>query len=260
MTRDGRREDDGSSPPEGELSTVSELYEVLRRRILDGSLRPGAPVSQVKLSRELGVHRTPLREALRMLQREGLVDAEPNRRVRIATMSIEGIEDLYARRVLLEVLAVRVGTPRFESDDFARMDAELAALDTHASPQELEQWDQAHRQLHALLSSRAGPRLAAEIAEVYDHASRYRRLLTEQGSPQAFDRAASEHRAIVEACSGGNPEEAGFAVARHLGRAFSALLAVVDPAYDAAAMREALRICLAGSKAPSGALTVGIGS
>ena len=197
--------DGASTPADPPLPAVPELYEELRRRILDGSMRPGAPVSQVRLARELGVHRTPLREALRMLQREGLIDAEPNRRVRIATISSEEIEDLYARRILLEVLAVRVGTPRFRPADLAKMDAALEAMEAHSSPAEIEGWDRAHRELHDLFSSQAEPRLAAEIAEAYDHASRYRRVLTRDASPQDFDRAGHEHRAIVEGLPGPRP-------------------------------------------------------
>jgi DNA-binding GntR family transcriptional regulator len=65
---------------------VESLYQELRRRILIGELRPGAVLSQVKLADAFGTGRTPLREALRMLQREGLIEAKYNRRVRVAAL------------------------------------------------------------------------------------------------------------------------------------------------------------------------------
>src|SRR2546421_10298555 len=68
---------DGGAAPE--LST-EVVHDRLRRAILRGEFDPKVPLSQVKLAARLGVSRTPLREALRMLQREGLIDSEPNRR------------------------------------------------------------------------------------------------------------------------------------------------------------------------------------
>jgi GntR family transcriptional regulator, rspAB operon transcriptional repressor len=59
---------------------TEDVYDRIRNAILDGELAPGAVMSQVALAEELGISRTPLREALRLLQGEGLVDAEPNRR------------------------------------------------------------------------------------------------------------------------------------------------------------------------------------
>ena len=67
--------------PDKRRSRVA-VHARLRQLILDGTLPPGSLLSQLQLSRALGVSRTPLREALRMLQEEGLVDAEPNQRAR----------------------------------------------------------------------------------------------------------------------------------------------------------------------------------
>ena len=69
-------DDNGGS----DRQSTEHVYERVRNAILDGELRPGETMSQVVLAEELGVSRTPLREALRMLQGEGLVEARPNRR------------------------------------------------------------------------------------------------------------------------------------------------------------------------------------
>src|ERR1700680_4698252 len=84
-------------------STGADLvYEQLREAILHGRLAPGVVVSQVQLAKELGVSRTPLREAVRVLQREGLVEGEANRMVRVTPFSIQDIEQLYAVRIANE--------------------------------------------------------------------------------------------------------------------------------------------------------------
>src|SRR3984885_6529486 len=71
---------------------TEDVYERVRNAILDGQLAPGAVMSQVALAQDLGISRTPLREALRMLQSEGLVEGEPNRRVRVAPMTASDLE------------------------------------------------------------------------------------------------------------------------------------------------------------------------
>jgi DNA-binding GntR family transcriptional regulator len=81
---------------------TEDVYARVREAILDGELAPGAVMSQVAVAGELGISRTPLREALRMLQSERLVEAEPNRRVRVAPMSAADLEELCIVRIALE--------------------------------------------------------------------------------------------------------------------------------------------------------------
>src|SRR5438034_4316596 len=118
MARAGRPGAVPSSPGDGghdggpaqELST-EVVHDRLRRAILRGEFDPRVPISQVQLAARLGVSRTPLREALRMLQREGLIDSEPNRRVRVAELSVVDLEQLYAARIVIEALATRIAVP-----------------------------------------------------------------------------------------------------------------------------------------------------
>src|SRR5215475_14503790 len=121
---DGGGHDGGPAP---ELST-EVVHDRLRRAILRGELDPKVPISQVQLAARLGVSRTPLREALRMLQREGLIDSEPNRRVRVAELSLADLEQLYAARVLIEALAVRMTVPAYTAADLAELKDALAEM------------------------------------------------------------------------------------------------------------------------------------
>ncbi len=105
----------------GRRRSADVVHEALREAILSGGLPQGAVLSQVQLAQQFGVSRTPLREALRMLQVEGFVDSVPNRRVRVAEVSVGDLEQLYAQRIVLEALAVRLSVPYFSADDFAAM-------------------------------------------------------------------------------------------------------------------------------------------
>ena len=112
-------------------ASTQHAFEELRRRILQGELAPGATFSQVQLSNQLGVSRTPLREAVRLLQMEGLLRAEARRRVRVSPPSTDDFEDLYAIRISLESLAVRLTVPQLTEAELA--DTKLAYLEWSAA-------------------------------------------------------------------------------------------------------------------------------
>ena len=85
---------------------IPHVHAYLRECILDGTLTPGTKLSQVSLAEQLGISRTPLREVLRMLQEEGLVEIEPNQRTRVSGLDPQELDDVYASRILLETLAL----------------------------------------------------------------------------------------------------------------------------------------------------------
>ena len=115
------------------------VYTSLRESILNGALPPGESLSQVQLASQLGVSRGPLREAVRMLQREGLVEAEVNRRGRVSSFSIDDLEQLYAMRIVHESLAIRINVPRFVKRDIDALRGCLRRMEALAG-HDLRQW------------------------------------------------------------------------------------------------------------------------
>jgi DNA-binding GntR family transcriptional regulator len=89
-------------------SLGDEVYRLLWKRILDRGLRPGDKLSDLHLSHELGVSRTPMREALRRLVSDGIVQAERNRGFFVASFSASDIAEIYDLRATLETMALRV--------------------------------------------------------------------------------------------------------------------------------------------------------
>src|SRR5258707_2801556 len=162
----------GTGP--AELST-EVVHERLRNAILRGELDPTVPLSQVQLAARLGVSRTPLREALRMLQREGLIDSPRNRQVRVAEMSVADLEQQYAARVLIEALAVRLTVPLYTAADLASLKDALASM-IELKGHDLDLWEAAHQRFHLLLRSYAGDRISRLAADLSDHTERYRRV------------------------------------------------------------------------------------
>ncbi len=225
------------------------VHQKLREAILRGELAPGVEMSQVQLARQLGVSRTPLREALRMLQREGLVEGEANRRVRVASFSVGDLEQLYALRIVNEALAVRVTVPALTSEDDGFLDESLERMARSANERNVDEWEVYHRAFHRQLVHRAGERLRRLLSELSDHSERYRRLYIEH-EPRAWSMGAAEHEAIVEACHARDPSAASVSLARHLSRTALTVLMYVAPDHEPAVVRGALR-AVAGSDGPS---------
>lgn len=216
------------------------VYSSLRESILNGSLPPGGSLSQVQLANKLGVSRGPLREAVRMLQREGLVEAEVNHRGRVSSFSIEDLEELYAMRIVHESLAVRINVPLFTSRDLETLRGHLRKMEGLAG-HDLRQWQAVDREFHFGLVTHSGNRLMRTIRELYDHADRYRGLYI-KGVPRALSIAADEHARIVEACENRDPALAAAELSRHLARTALTVLTHRAPEHDPTTVRAAIRL------------------
>jgi DNA-binding GntR family transcriptional regulator len=148
-------------PPPGALhiqSVVDQVYAAVRARILSGDLPRGCRLRQAALAGELGVSRTPLREALRRLSTEGLVDFEPNRGATVALHDFADMRHAWGARVALEPGAARLGAERREPAALEAMQAAVEAQRISASDV-IASFD-ANRDFHlALVASAANPHL-----------------------------------------------------------------------------------------------------
>src|ERR1700748_2459926 len=138
---------------------VEQVYRRVREAILTGEIEAGTAMSQVALSDELGVSRTPLREALRMLQSEGLVDAQANRRVTVRPISATDLEELVVMRVVLETEAIRLSVGRLAPQDIAPLEGRLAEMAHFATERDYARWQTPHSAFHRGLTAGAGARV-----------------------------------------------------------------------------------------------------
>jgi DNA-binding GntR family transcriptional regulator len=218
---------------------VALVHEQLRQAILRGDVPPGPATSQLVLARELGVGRTPLREALRMLQNEGLVISEPNRRVRIAELSVADAEELYVMRILLEAVAARITVPTLTDHDIATLEGLMAQMD-HLMRSDASIVD-IHHHFHAEFVKAAGPRIVAQIGQLFDHAERYRRAFG-AAQPDHWKLRRAEHRAILDAATAGDAEATAEAITLHYLRTAKIVVSALDPDYDLARLRIAIAV------------------
>jgi DNA-binding GntR family transcriptional regulator len=215
----------------------------LRDEILTGEIPVGAVLSQVQLAARLGVSRTPLREALRMLQAEGLVEAEHNRRVRVARFAIDDLEQVYATRIVLEALGARLTVPVLNDDEVGALRECLTEMTELERRRDAIGWERPHRRFHRQLVAHAGDQVLRIIDQLADHALRYR-LLYVTGQRRSWAQANSDHERLVEACERRDAAATAELLARHYASTALTLVATVEPTHDPAPIRTALRTVL----------------
>jgi DNA-binding GntR family transcriptional regulator len=209
---------------------VGLVHDRLREAILAGRI-PAGEISQVALARELGVGRTPLREAIRMLQREGLVISEPNRRPRIIGLSAPDAEQLYVMRIALEGVACRITVPTLGSSGVAELEGLMAQMDHYMRNQDHAGLRGPHRAFHARLVVAAGVRVTTMISLLFDHAERYR-VAFGGTTPELWEQRRAEHRGIVDAAASGDPDRTVHCLFKHYLRTSMLIFAGLDADYQ----------------------------
>jgi len=187
------------------LASVNEqVVSVLREMILAGTLPPGARLPEVGLSRQFGVSRNTIREAVRAVAREGLVNVDRNKTATVAQLSVGDVADLYAVRRLLELSAVaRLDTAR--DADVAGVDAGYAQLTSVvASAVAIDDWAaicEADLDFHkSIVGLHASPRLTRAFQSIRYELSFCLTLITaEERRAHRTDRLTSEHDDIRQA-------------------------------------------------------------
>lgn len=227
--------------PQGDSLAPANLRSHLRELILGGSLQPGTVISQVELARALGVSRTPLREALRMLQEEGLIEAEPNRRARVTRFDPGDLDTVYGCRVMLESLGCVLTVRSFSDTEVERLEAALEAMAIHARSQSVDPWQTAHREFHQLLVGRASDQFGRTIAAYQDRAERYWVMFIRANGGGGLGMRDEEHRAIFEAAARRDATDAAVLLARHLSRTALTLMAQLAPEHEPLTVRTALQ-------------------
>lgn len=224
---------------------TEDVYERVRSAILDGELAPGAVMSQVALAEELGISRTPLREALRMLEHEGLVVLDPHRRVRIAPLSLADAEDLYVMRVALETVAVRITVPQLKDEDIAELEGLMAQMD-HLAETGSPRFTDAHFAFHGSLCNRGGDRVNELMGQLGAHAERYR--VSYAATTQAqWPKRRAEHRAILDAARAGDPGLAAEELVAHYVRTARLIAAALEPGSPLERLRQTVAMTAPGA-------------
>ena len=206
------------SQPAELFETKSDYaYRQVRDRILSGELQPGAVIQQRDLASLIGISTTPLREALKRLKSEGLVELDAHRDARISPLRAEEARDLLELRKSLDPLAAGLAAQRRTNADIQAIRAALAHVDPLPTPPEIGQLV-AHRNFHAAIYRAShNDLLIAALEGLWDKADRYRRLTLQTERTQAArDQKTKEHQLMVDFIAAGDSDAAANVMHAHI--------------------------------------------
>jgi DNA-binding GntR family transcriptional regulator len=211
-----------------------DTYIQLRELILN-EYSPGQALSEQELANLVGVSRTPIREALFRLEKDGLITIVPRRGPFVAALTIKDIHELFEVREALELYAVRRAVERLDLPVLDRIQAEADRLYSHLAPDLTSEekysalsgvFDELHR---VILATRDNARFSALLETVKGTWHFARKMLTRRITQEDVARTYEEHTQIIEALRHRNPLEAEQAMQAHLENSRKRFLAAVRP-------------------------------
>jgi DNA-binding GntR family transcriptional regulator len=211
------------TPPSLTESVANEL----RDGISSGRLKPGERLVEADLAAQMGISRAPVREALRQLEFEGLVEGRPRRGYVVRQMSAAELSELYDLRVLLEPVLARSAAERVTPDDLADLRRIVDRMHDAARNQRWADVAQADREFHIQVGHLSDRPLTAQI---FDHLHEQVRRFTELMTTSYTDIAqmADEHETLLAALASGDPDRAGEEMRLHLDDARRRLTLILD--------------------------------
>jgi DNA-binding GntR family transcriptional regulator len=202
----------------------SAATELIRQAIVDGRLPPGRRLKEEELARELGISRTPVREALLMLNAEGLVDAAPNRGAAVRSHSAEDLDDLYQLRALLEGYSTRRAATRLSDEEIRTLRESCGRfeglLEDGADMNELVQENLVFHQ--TILEGSGSVRLVTMVRQVIELPLVYRSYVWYSAAQQRI--SAHYHSQITRALEARDAERAELVMKEHIFEARDLLL------------------------------------
>lgn len=199
----------------GPRSLKDRVYAVIKDAILTLKLAPGTPLVETQLAEELGVSKTPVRDALQELEREGFVIRILFKGTYVTEVSLKDLSEIFQLRAVLEGLAARLAVPLFSPDELDEIDRNLSAAEAALEKGDLIQCSQHGKKLHdAIISKANNQQLLLIIHNLDDHVQRFR-LISDQINGR-LHKSVKEHRSVLEALRQKDPQAAEEAMRAHL--------------------------------------------
>lgn len=208
------------------MSAAAErAYEFLRTGILNGAFPAGGRLLEIEVASQAGVSRTPVREAIRRLDAEGLVEMRPRLGAVVRLWTLDEIEDMFSLRAILEARAVERAAPRMSAADLAKaadLADDMASLAQGRRPDRRERIGDLNARFHRLLLDASGSqRLQSMMAQVMDVPLSLRTI--NRYDETALMRSTQHHLEIVAALKSRDPAWAASVMRSHVLAAWRAI-------------------------------------
>jgi DNA-binding GntR family transcriptional regulator len=199
------------------------VYNKIEEDILNGRYKPGDDLIETKLSEELGVSRTPIREAIRQLELEGLVQYFPNKGVVVRGVSSQDIEDIYTIRMLIEGLAARWATEKITQEELEEMEEALQLEEFYTMKNDINNLMRMDSRLHDIIYKASKSKPLMKTLSTYHNYIKKARSASFK-TPGRAEKVLEEHREIFEAIKNRDAEKAEKLTSEHVRNASLNLL------------------------------------
>ena len=180
-----------------ELKLIMDEYLPLRDAILKGKIEPGERLMELHLAKKLGVSRTPIREAIRMLEQEGLAVTVPRKGAQVAKMSEKDLKDVLEIRDALDELAVKSACGKMTEENFEALAAAVADFETAIKGKDVRAIVEADEAFHNVIYQAAdNPRLMTIVLNLKEQMYPYRYEYIKDNAD--YDTLLKEHQAIMD--------------------------------------------------------------
>ena len=203
------------------------VCETLRDAIRRGVLKPGERLMEIQLAEELGVSRTPVREAIRKLELEGYVIMMPRRGTYVANLSIRDVNEVFEIRTSLESLASGLAAERITDEELDHLQRLLVQIGMYIEQGDIEKIVEVDTEFHGLLyQGSRNQRLIGIISNLREQLTQFRK--TSMSFPGRLKATLEEHRAIVDAIAQGDVKAAQKAAEHHMEKSEQTLLTSME--------------------------------
>ena len=196
-----------------------QVYENLRRRIISVELSPGMPINEADFAEELGVSKTPIREALRQLERDGFVENVPGRGSTISYISSHEIKDVFQIREIIEIgAAKRIALQKGNQELSVLRDECRKMLDDEKATQELvSEWGGSWENVHfSIVKGLENQALTSMYSGLLDRMTRIRNYYGQKFTQRRFHDILTEHLELLDAIMDGDGKQAEEKMSQHL--------------------------------------------
>lgn len=191
------------------------VFQTLRQAILKGELQPGERLMEIKLAETLGVSRTPIREAIRKLELEGLVVMIPRKGAAVANITEKDTKDVLEVRRTLEMFAVEVACRRITKEQLAQLKQAAKAFEAAKGSMDLIRIAETDMNFHEIIyEATQNERLVQMLNNLRENMYRYRIEYLKDSN--YYDSLVREHQEILDAIESGDKEKAGICMRDHI--------------------------------------------
>jgi len=193
-----------------------KVYRILKARIIKGDLAQGGKLFEAKIAEQLGISRTPVREAIRGLAAEGLVKMKPNKRVVVINVSIEDLQEVLQIRRVLEGMAASIVAEKISKEEITKLEEIIEKMSICVSKNDVTAYSDLNGEFHNLIFSVCENKRLIKICDNLSNSEQRFKIRSLRNNPERLKYSLKEHQEIMEALKRRDAEQADRLSQKHI--------------------------------------------